>query len=76
MPAVLERVVPADPAPVLEAEDSVEADIGVKGTVRRILLLRQYAELLIEAGKEVLQHMVGLRARRPSRAHCKFTVAD
>ena len=53
VPAEVECVVSADPAPVLEAENTVEADTGDQGTVSHIWLLCLYPEALIETGQEV-----------------------
>ena len=59
-PLELDRVVPGDLARVLEAEDPLQEDGRVQGTIGCLGQLGRHTELLVEPGQEFLQHSVGL----------------
>ena len=59
-PAVLHRVVPANPAPVLQAESCVEAHPPVQVPICGLCVLRRHTKALIEAGEEVIEHAVSV----------------
>ena len=69
VPAVSDRVVPGDSAPVLEARDPLQAHLLVYGTIGDFRLPRRHTEAAVEAWKEALQHTVrivdGDCARKP-----------
>ena len=68
-PAVSDRVVPGDSAPVLKAQDPLQAHLLVYGTIGDFRLPRRHLEAAVEAWKEALQHAVrivdGDCARKP-----------
>ena len=59
-PAVSDRVVPGDSAPVLEAQDPLQTHPFVHCAIGDFRLLRGHLEAFVEAWKEVLQHSVGV----------------
>ena len=59
-PLELDGVVPGHLARVLEAEDPLQKDRRVQGTIGHLRLLGRHTELLVELGQEFPQYGIGL----------------